>query len=138
MNKYLLFFVAAILIAACNNSSKSQEITVQQGDSTTIQFTNSTFDFGTIVQGETVSHTFNFTNVGEKPYIINEVHSSCGCTVADYSREPLGIGEEGFIKVTFNSAGKHGTQYKVVTISGNSNPDKYEVVIKGEVTIPNE
>ncbi len=134
MRKYLSL-VLLIFIFACNQNDKnSQEI--NPDDTTKVEFTDKVFDFGTIIQGESVKHTYKFKNTGNKPLVINEVHSSCGCTVPSYSDEPIKPQSEGFIKVTFNSAGKSGNQYKVVTIVTNTNPDLNELVIKGTVKVP--
>lgn len=134
MRKYLSL-VLLIFIFACNqNDENSQK--VNPDDTTKVEFTDKVFDFGTIIQGESVKHTYKFKNTGNKPLVINEVHSSCGCTVPSYSDEPIKPQSDGFIKVTFNSAGKSGNQYKVVTIVTNTNPDVNELVIKGTVKVP--
>jgi len=133
MKKYV-FIIIVFLAFSCKHSEKT---VYHEGDITNIEFQNTTFDFESIIQGETVTYTFNFTNTGQKPLIINNVKSSCGCTVPDYSNEPLAAGEKGYIKVTFNSSGKNGSQYKIVTVTTNTDPENTELIIKGNVTIPN-
>src|SRR5947207_2532048 len=46
-----------------------------QGD---FKFEEMEFNFGTIKQGESVSHDFNFVNTGKEPIIINSAQGSCG------------------------------------------------------------
>lgn len=80
------------------------------------------FDFGTITEGDTVEHDFQFTNVGEFPLIINNITASCGCTTPEWPREPIAPGAESTIKVRFNSKGKVGMNTKTVTIFANTEP----------------
>src|SRR5215212_8106752 len=46
-------------------------------------------NLGKIPQGKPVSVEFEFTNTGKEPVIIANVATSCGCTVADYSKKPI-------------------------------------------------
>jgi len=57
-------------------------VAVPVGPTTTVAFNeNGSFDFGTVTEGEIVSHTFSFTNTGSEPLIISDAKGSCGCTV---------------------------------------------------------
>jgi hypothetical protein len=90
------------------------------------------YNYGTIKQGESVTHEFRFKNTGKEPLIINNAVGSCGCTVPDYPKEPIKPNGSGVIKVTFNSAGKMGAQDKTVTLTYDT--DKTVVLhIKGTV-----
>ena len=103
-----------------------------------IKFDKEEHDFGTLLQGEVVSYSFHFTNVGNMPLIVSEVGSSCGCTVGDYPREPIAPGKTGSIKVTYNSAGHHGFQSRYLTVMSNTNPAKTTLRIKGKVQTPDQ
>ncbi|MBN2891168.1 MAG: DUF1573 domain-containing protein [Bacteroidales bacterium] len=135
--KRILYILPILLIFACNSNSSSK-LEVNPTDSTTVEFSSTEFDFGTIDQGEQVTYTFKFKNTGNKPLLISEVHTSCGCTASTYTKEPVAPQSEGFIKVTFNSAGKRGNQYKIVTVMCNTNPEAHELVVKGNVNLPTE
>src|SRR5215216_1648023 len=74
------------------------------------KFEEEEFNFGTIKQGEVVTHVYTFTNTGKEPLIITSASGSCGCTVPEYPKEPIKKGEKASIKVTFNSGGKMGMQ----------------------------
>lgn len=90
------------------------------------------YNYGSIKQGEVVTHEFKFKNTGREPLIINNAVGSCGCTVPDYPKEPIKPNGTGTIKVTFNSAGKMGQQDKTVTLTYDT--DKTIVLhIKGNV-----
>lgn len=99
-----------------------------------MSFTEETFDFGKITQGEKVTHTFKFKNEGEIPLIITDAKTTCGCTVPDYPKnKPIAPGEGGEIVVTFNSEGKQGKQEKPITLSANVEGGKKVIRISGEV-----
>jgi len=76
-------------------------------------------DFGTIEQGEKVSHVFVLTNNGGDLLTILNVQTSCGCTAAKPDKNELAPGESTNLKVTFNSQGRHGAQKKNITIKSN-------------------
>lgn len=88
------------------------------------KFNEESWDFGTITEGEQVSHTFKFTNAGNADLVISSASASCGCTVPKHSKEPIPPGKTGEIAVTFNSAGKgSGVPItKDVTVIANTNP----------------
>jgi len=75
-------------------------------------------------------------NVGKEPLIISSAQGSCGCTVPTYPKEPIQKGERAVIKVTFNSAGKMGTQDKTVTIQSNAKTSPMIIHMKGNVEAP--
>ncbi len=135
MRHIIILSAVLFFVVGCKNSNNNST-KINSKDSTKIEFTETRFEFGDIVQGERIQHTFKFKNVGDKPLVISEVHSSCGCTIADYSDKPLSPGSEGYIKVSFNSAGKQGNQYKTVTIISNTKPGKNILVIRGNVKVP--
>lgn len=114
---------------------KLQEVVSQKSQSAlpTMDFDKTTYDFGTIQQGEKVSTTFAFTNSGKAPLLIRDAHASCGCTVPDYPKQPIAPGGRGRIEVTFNSFGKKGRQNKTVTLLTNTEAGKEYVRIKANV-----
>lgn len=95
-------------------------------------WTMTVHDFGKIPLNKPVTHEFRFTNSGNSPLIISSVQASCGCTVTDYSKDPIAPGAEGYVKATYNAA-KPGIFTKTVTVNANSEQDGVRLVIKGEV-----
>jgi hypothetical protein len=93
-------------------------------------------DFGTIKQGDQVECSFKVTNTGTQPLILEEAHGSCGCTVPDYPKDPIPVGESRDINVKFNSTGKKGKQSKTVTITANTEPIQTIVTIHSMVDAP--
>lgn len=89
-------------------------------------------DFGTIKKNVPVSHKFTFTNQGDEPLVITSVQASCGCTVTDYSKEPIPAGSEGYVKATYNAASL-GVFSKTVTVNANTDASAVILSIKGVV-----
>ncbi len=109
---------------------------VPAGPTTTIEFEETNFDFGTIKQGDKVTHVFKFRNTGNEPLIISNAKATCGCTVPEWPKDPVPPGATGEIKVVFNSRGKSNKQNKKVTITANTNPPQSFVYLKGFVEAP--
>ena len=109
----LLLFIC---LQACHTQTK--QTTAPTAD-TRIEFTQPTFNFGKITAGETVMHTFNFKNTGSENLIIRNIETGCGCTTADYTKEPVAPGKEGKIEIALNSSGRYGKQYKEIRIFAN-------------------
>jgi hypothetical protein len=99
-------------------------------------FDSEEFNFGTIKQGESVTHEFKFTNNGNEPLIITSAEGSCGCTVPTYPKQPIMKGQSGVIKVTFDSSGKLGIMDKTVTLSSNATPNPVILHVKGTIEKP--
>src|SRR5688572_31847854 len=117
MRKYL-FLVFVLGLAA---PSFAQQNTSVKKDGAYITWEKKSHDFGNIVQGDKVEHTFYFTNTGNEPLIITNVQVSCGCTTPKgWPRDPIPPGANGEITVSFNSAGKSGIQNKPVTLVTNA------------------
>jgi len=98
-----------------------------------MEFEEDHFDFGTLKAGEVVSHEFRFKNTGKARLIITSAKSSCGCTIPSYPREPIAPGEEGVIKVEFDSGGRRNKVIKTVNISANTNPAIQKISIEAFV-----
>ena len=100
-----------------------------------IQLDKFFFDFGEINQGELITTEFRLKNIGKAPLLIRSVKGSCGCTVPDWPKEVVSVGEESVIKVTFNSSGKQGFQRQTVTMTTNAIPSVKVLTITGTVLV---
>lgn len=98
------------------------------------KFEDSTFHFGTINEGDVVTHEFVFTNVGASDMLISNALGSCGCTVGEWTKEPIAPGAKGKIKAIFDSEGKQGEMHKSLTITANTKPNQVQVFLNGQVT----
>lgn len=107
---------------------------VPAGPTTSLSFAETTYDFGTVNEGELVSHTYTFTNTGDETLVLSDAKGSCGCTVPKWPREPLAPGQSADITVEFNSKNKKGKRNQKVTITANTNPPQTFIYLTGEVT----
>jgi len=103
-----------------------------------ITFKYKNYDFGVLIEGEKVSHVFKFKNTGNADLVITKVSTTCGCTVADYPKDPIPPGGEGKIEVVFNSMGKRGYQHKTIRVLANTQPNLTELSIDAQVLGPEE
>lgn len=128
MKKIASFFIIMIIgiqfLAAQNQSA--------QAPVKTIAWNETTHDFGKIVQNAPASVTFTVKNNGLVPVLITAARSSCGCTVAEYTKEPVKPGESGIVKATYNSA-RVGSFNKTVTVTFDGMQTTEMLTIKGEV-----
>ena len=123
------FYVAALSTLtfgqfSCDNRQQGQKAEATAAEKRPkIAFTeNGTYNFGEMTEGDTVEHTFAFTNTGEFPLIINNITASCGCTTPEWPREPVLPGQKSSVTVRFNSRGKMGEQNKTITVFANTDP----------------
>lgn len=98
-----------------------------------MEFVTVDHDFGTIKEGDVVEYTYTFKNTGEAPLIIQGAQGSCGCTVPQWSKEPIQVGATGFVKAKFDSQGKPNTQNKTVTVTANTWPKQTVLRFKAMV-----
>ena len=113
--------------------AKERDSKISDGASA-ITFSRNVHDFGTINEGDIVETTFDFTNTGKSELIITNATATCGCTVPEWPKQPISVGESGQIKVKFNSSGKPNKQSKTVTLTTNTEKGKETVLIKAQVT----
>jgi len=146
--KKLIIPVLALLIVSCDGKKEGDTIDSNlvansasangkiNSDLPEIKFEEEEYDFGKITQGEKVSHSFRFKNIGDRNLIISGASGSCGCTVPEWPKEPVKPGAEGRLNVVFNSEGKSGYQEKTVTVITNCEPATRIVRIKTEIIVP--
>ena len=101
-----------------------------------IKFDKLIHNFGSFEESNPVQKaTFTFTNVGNKPLIINQAIASCGCTVPSYTKKPIAPGEKGQISVTYNGKGMFPGHFKKsITIRSNGNVEMSRLYIEGVMT----
>lgn len=86
---------------------------------TTVAFSETYHNFGEIKKGEKVEHVFEVTNTGKNPLIISNVKPGCGCTVPDYTKEPILPGKKGKITLHFDSTNFDGAVNKIADVYVN-------------------
>ena len=125
MKKYLLITLMLVFAFTYANAQKQADI----------KFDKTTMDLGKFPESNPVQKcTFTFTNTGNAPLIINQAIASCGCTVPEYTKEPVAPGKTGTINVTYNGKGKFpGFFKKTITIRTNGKTEMTRLYISGEM-----
>ena len=129
----------SIFVFALVFSANSQTVQIESGNPSSMAKFNwvaTTHDFGKIEQGKPVIHEFTFTNSGSTPLVISNVKGSCGCTVTDYTKDPVAPGKTGVVKATFNAAAI-GAFNKSIRVTANVEGATETLFIKGEVVKEN-
>lgn len=93
---YTLFFPIALFISY----HTAAQGTAQQGQA--IEFSKKVHNFGKISVNEGARNcSFEFRNVSDKPVVISNILSSCGCTTPKWPKKPIMPGEGGKVEVTY-------------------------------------
>lgn len=139
MKKFLSLILLCSFISILSIQAQSTD-NLNTDPITSIEFEETTFQWGELIEGEKIQNVFTFTNTGSEPLVILNAKGSCGCTVPKWPREPIMPGETADLLVQFDSTnkGKAGgnLQSKRVTITANTDPAHTFLTIKGLVTKP--
>ena len=101
-----------------------------------IKYDKSSHDFGKFDEEKKQTVVFAFTNTGDEPLVIQQVMTTCGCTVADYTKTPIPAGKKGQIKVAYNGKGKpKGFFRKVITVRSNATNAMTRIYISGDMLV---
>ena len=124
--KKILFVLLAMMSICTINAKKYPEI----------KFEKTAIDLGTFSMDNPVQKcVFKFTNVGKAKLVINQVHTSCGCTVADYPKDFISPGSSAEITITYNGTGKMPGRFKKgIQIYTNCKNELSRVYIMGEMS----
>lgn len=100
-----------------------------------IKFDKTSHNFGTFSEDNPkVTCTFKFTNTGDKLLVIHQAIASCGCTVPQYSKEPIKPGESGEIVVTYDGSGKFPGHFKKsITLRTNAKKEIVRLYVEGDM-----
>lgn len=137
---FAAFLASAFLLMTCkqNQVETKQNTTAAPVETapqklTTIQWIDSTKDFGVVSEGEKVEANFRFRNSGTEQLVISNVVVSCGCTVAEKPEQPVAPGQEGVIKAFFDSKGRPGPNHKTLTVYSNTSQSIHTLMFDVEV-----
>lgn len=120
--KRLLFFLSVLLITNIAAYSQSQ-----------ITFETKSQDLGYLLWRNPVTVRYTFNNTGDKPLVISNVTVSCGCMVADWTRQPVPAGGKGYVEASFDTE-SIGKFYKEIGVYCNASNVPVYLDFSGEVT----
>ena len=117
------------------NAIQDEETVSDEPDSTWagISFDKQTHNYGSLPFNGDGTCEFTFTNTGTGPLILNDVKSTCGCTVPEWPHDIIKPGKSAKIKVVYNTK-RSGSFTKGITVTCNAKGNEtVRLIIKGEV-----
>lgn len=96
-------------------------------------FDKQTHEFGVVLWKHPATAVFTVKNDGDKPLVISNVTTSCGCTVADWTKEPIAPGATGQVSAVFDAKAL-GHFYKDISVYCNASDLPIYLMISGEVS----
>ncbi len=137
MKRILTFaFLAAMTFTiSCSQTSQANSKIDIDAQGPIIKFETVEHDFGTIENGGNGTFKFAFINQGTEPLVLNDVKSSCGCTIPQWPKEPIAPGASSTIDVKYDTK-RTGAFSKSITVTSNGSQTPIVLQIKGTVLAP--
>ncbi len=140
----IVFCTTILLLFSCNNNSNpyanslgiapADLAAIDTAHYTLIEWKDTLVDFGTINPGDSARLKFKFTNTGATPLFIFNTHTTCGCTVTGFPKDPVMPGNSGFINITFSSRSEKGEiNKKIVVVTNTKNGRFSNLYIRGVI-----
>lgn len=129
MKKLILFLTVVILSATISIFTKRN---IEKNHVPKITFLQSEHDFDTLFYQKDAEFYFVYENSGKKDLKIENIKSSCGCTIPSWNVLPLAPYERDSFKVTYNIENK-GYFIKEIMVYTNSDSSPDRLVVKGFV-----
>lgn len=127
--KKMLFATSLYILVSCSSMPPKNDAV--------IHLNNKEYNFGPIPCKKEAECIFKFTNPGKTPLVISNVETSCGCTAADCTKEPVKPGKSGQIMIKYDAAFP-GTFEKTITVHYNGKDSPAILKIKGQVAYPED
>lgn len=102
-----------------------------------IEVSTTEFDFGTVLNSEPVSQTFQVRNTGKGILEIERISTSCGCTTAEIANPSLALGQVTDLTVTYDPLAHDGAtgQFMRIVYIYSDDPDTPEASLTIRVTV---
>lgn len=97
-----------------------------------ITFEEDTIDYGEIEKGSDGVRTFKFTNTGDQPLVIEDVKSTCGCTIPKKPSDPIAPGASDVIEVKYDTK-RVGPIRRSISVYSNADEPIVTLKIKGTI-----
>ena len=96
-------------------------------------FDKTVHDFGVVLWKHPATAKFQIKNDGDKPLVISNVTSSCGCTVVDWTQAPIAPGATGEVSAIFDAKAL-GHFYREIGVYCNASFRPIYLTLQGEVS----
>lgn len=105
---------------------------------TKIKFSEKMHHFSNVVEGDTVNHYFVFRNTGKNDLKIEDVSSSCGCTIPHWPQKKIKSGSKDSIGVFFTKKKELGVHTRSIIVRANTDPEYTVLQIYANVVQKNK
>lgn len=129
------FFAIVTFSISCSQTNQAENTIDIDAQGPSIKFEVVEHDYGTVDKNGDGTFEFVFMNEGSEPLILNNVRSSCGCTIPQWPREPIPAGGKSSIKVKYDTR-RLGSFQKSITVYSNAGTTPVILKIKGNVVDP--
>ena len=110
--------------------NKQQTLAYNERKETQTMMDKKCMDWGTFSWKQQKFCEFILTNIGKELLVINDVITSCGCTIVEYSKEPIQIGKSLNLKVKYQA--EHPEHFnKTITVYCNTKDSPIQLKISG-------
>ena len=123
-----LYLLITLYIFSCTEETPVQNNAI-------IAFTQAEYNFGEMQQNQKAVYAFAFSNPGNTPLVIHKVETSCGCTVPEWTKQPIKPGGKGKISIKYDTS-RPGAFSKSITVYYNGKNSPVRLKIKGSVNYP--
>jgi hypothetical protein len=127
-NELCIILLLSLFISGCNKITRNKS-----KDNAIVMFDSQNYDFGNIKMHKIISHTFYYKNIGQCAFYINDIKTSCGCTIPHWTKEPVKPNSKGSIKIDFINP-SYGEFHKCAMIICNVNGRHLYLILKGKIT----
>ncbi len=116
--KKIMIIAVAILTSITFVTAQKQGVKKEAKPVSALEWVQPDANLGKVPYRVPATATYEFVNKGDKPVIITNVRTTCGCTSRQYSKEPIKPGEKSQIQATYNAA-RLGNFTKSVIVTTN-------------------
>jgi hypothetical protein len=129
----LLLFTVLNYSGLCAQIGNGMNTIGSTGATGILEFEEKEFDFGKVLQGDTVRHIYRFKNTGTADLEILRVKTGCECTSSNWKPGPYKMGATGEIEIIFSTKDKSGPQLKGIVVETNGEKRVEIIKLTGEV-----
>ena len=122
-------FTVIMLFTKCTNNIFTNRNTFGK---TQITVNRTKIDLGILKQKIPKEASFTIKNTGDSVLVIQQVETSCGCTVPVWTNTPISVGDSGYVTVTYD-AEYPGRFQKSIRVFANVENSPVQLSISGEV-----
>jgi hypothetical protein len=124
MKKNLLFIILLLAISHLMMAENKPVISFEKQEYNlgSIKFTS---------KSKKIRFNYAFKNTGNAPLIINSVQTSCGCTISEWTKNPVPSGAKGHVYAILELKGTIGVIRKTLFVYSNASKQVTQLYIKG-------